>query len=108
MPPEVGKMKKLIPVLLALVFFSSAAFSGELTDIAKAQVAESARVIDAFNVIYPELKVSVGQPAQETVLIRELAILRATLHGQTYQERQLLHLTCCSRACGSDGSGCKR
>ncbi|MGE0762099.1 MAG: hypothetical protein AB7N80_02355 [Bdellovibrionales bacterium] len=62
-------------------------------------------VVDAFNVIYPDLNLSIAVPAKEAVLINELDSLRAILHRAPYNDGQLIHLACCSPACGND-KGC--
>jgi hypothetical protein len=60
------------------------------------------KVVEAFNIIYPDLSLSVQAPVQEDLALRELEVLRATLHGGAYKKGGLLQLACNHPACGGD------
>lgn len=97
--------KFLIALTLAFSLVSGMAEAkiATLSEIKGNSQAQS--VIDAFNVIYPDLELAVAQPAADSVLINELEILKSSLHGVRTEPGTLIHLACCTAACGND---CKK
>ena len=100
-------VSKALIILMVIALCSLAeARSASLNEINAAQ-RQSQNIVDAFNVIYPDLELAVAAPAAEAVLIKELEVLRSALHGTNTQNGILIHLACCAAACGGDGCGKK-
>ena len=96
-------MHKITTFFSALVFMSLTLFANSShATTNNSNQSQSQQVIDAFNVIYPDLNLAVATPAPESVLIEELEVLRAALRNNPVEDGSLAHLTCCRPSCGRD------
>lgn len=62
--------------------------------------------VDAMNIVFPDLELSVIQPASDEVALDEIEALKAVIAGQPIGGGSLIHLACCHPRCGG-GPDCK-
>lgn len=58
-------------------------------------------LVDAMNVVYPDLQLAVVQPATEAQVFIEIEALKAAIAGEQING-SLMHLACCDPRCGAD------